>query len=203
MDNSNTSALVTGASRGLGAASARALAGEGASLFLTARDEELLVDLAAELGAAGANVAFKVADLTDPAAAEQVAAAARARFRRLDVLVNCAGSSQGGLFWEIPDQVWEDSLNAWFGFDFPYFASIGNPFCQSALIRHWNLPIARFAAGSFGVCFSVSKLSLTFANAADISSIRVLISRAILTRLVSRDFVAASNPAFTSCLAMS
>jgi len=104
-------ALVTGASRGLGAASARALAAEGASLFLTARDEALLADVSAELSAAGAEVAFQAADLTDSAAAEQVAAAALARFARLDILVNSAGSSQGGLFREIPDQVWEDSLN--------------------------------------------------------------------------------------------
>ncbi len=103
-------ALVTGASRGLGAASARALAAEGADLFLTGREETLLADLAEELSSAGAEVMFKAADLTEPDAAAGIAAEALGHFSRIDILVNSAGSSQGGVFWEIPDQVWEDSL---------------------------------------------------------------------------------------------
>jgi NAD(P)-dependent dehydrogenase (short-subunit alcohol dehydrogenase family) len=55
-------------------------------------------------------VASQAADLTDPAAAEQITAAALSHFPRIDILVNSAGASQGGVFWEIPDQVWADSL---------------------------------------------------------------------------------------------
>jgi 3-oxoacyl-[acyl-carrier protein] reductase len=103
-------ALVTGATRGLGLACARLLASEGANLFLTGRDPDLLDDAANQLRGSGRQVMYQAADLTDPAAAEQVAAAALAQFSRIHILVNCAGASQGGLFWEIPDQVWEDSL---------------------------------------------------------------------------------------------
>jgi len=103
-------ALVTGASRGLGAASARILAAEGVDLFLTGRDPELLAEIATELRGLGREVMWRSADLTEPGIADKVAAAAEAHFPQIHILVNSAGSSQGGLFWEIPDQVWEDSL---------------------------------------------------------------------------------------------
>ncbi len=103
-------ALVTGASRGRGAASARPLAAEGARLFLTGRDETLLAELAQNLGATGSDLAYQAADLTQPTAAQQIAAAVHERFGRIDILVNSAGASLGGVFWDLPDQVWEDSL---------------------------------------------------------------------------------------------
>ncbi len=48
--------------------------------------------------------------MTRPEDAARVAAAAQDSFGRIDILVNCAGASQGGVFWDIPDEVWEDSL---------------------------------------------------------------------------------------------
>ena len=104
-------ALITGATGGLGAACARELAGEGATLFLCARTESDLKELAGELKKGGCDkVRWLAADLTSPEAAGAVAASAEEAFGRVDVLVNCAGASAGGLFWELPDSVWEDSL---------------------------------------------------------------------------------------------
>jgi 3-oxoacyl-[acyl-carrier protein] reductase len=103
-------ALVTGGNRGLGAASAKALGAEGARIFLTARDGEKLDRVASEISDAGGEVSILAADLTDPAAADTVARAGQKFFGRIDILVNAAGASQGGRFWEIPDQVWQDSL---------------------------------------------------------------------------------------------
>jgi len=100
-------ALVTGGNKGLGAASARTLAADGAKLFLTARNQADLEAVAAEIGG---ETAVLARDLTDADGADRVAAAALDRYGRIDILVNCAGASQGGLFWEIPDQVWQDSL---------------------------------------------------------------------------------------------
>jgi 3-oxoacyl-[acyl-carrier protein] reductase len=100
-------ALVTGGNKGLGAASARALAADGTNLFLTARNQADLDAVAAEIGG---ETAVLACDLTDADGADRVAAAALERFGRIDILVNCAGASQGGVFWEIPDQVWQDSL---------------------------------------------------------------------------------------------
>lgn len=104
-------AIVTGGNRGLGAASARLLASEGARLFLTARDGEKLKQTADEISSQQkAEIKFQAADLTDTNAADKIAAAALEHFGRVDILINCAGASQGGVFWEISDQVWQDSL---------------------------------------------------------------------------------------------
>jgi uncharacterized protein len=88
-------ALVTGASSGIGEATARLLAREhGAELVLVARRAERLEVLAAELG--GATVI--AADLTDPEAAGQIAAAVESEHGRLDLLVNNAGAAWRGRF---------------------------------------------------------------------------------------------------------
>ena len=102
--------LITGATGGLGAACARELAREGARLFLCARTESDLKELAGELRKLGCDsVSWRAADLTSPEAAGAVAVSAETALGRVDVLVNCAGASAGGVFWEIPDSVWEDS----------------------------------------------------------------------------------------------
>ena len=104
-------ALITGATGGLGAACARELAREGARLFLCARTESDLKELAGELRQLGCDsVSWRAEDLTSPEAAGAVAVSAETAFGKVDVLVNCAGASAGGLFWDLPDSVWEDSL---------------------------------------------------------------------------------------------
>ncbi len=104
-------AIVTGGNKGMGAATARRLAEEGAKVLLTARGAELLAGEAARLrDDYGAEAIAHAADLTEPGAADAVAAAALEAFGRIDILINCAGGALGGVFWEIPDQVWDDAL---------------------------------------------------------------------------------------------
>nr|WP_200863404.1 SDR family oxidoreductase [Lutibaculum baratangense] len=80
--------LVTGASSGIGEATVRELAAGGARLFIGARRAGRLEALAGELGE---QVAWKELDVTDAGSFEAFAAAAEARFGRIDVLVNNAG----------------------------------------------------------------------------------------------------------------
>jgi len=104
-------AVITGGNRGFGAASAALLAREGAQVLITARDEKQLAETATRIRR-DCNRAIETlsADLTVPDSAERIAQAALDAFGRIDILINCAGASQGGVFWEIPDKVWEDSL---------------------------------------------------------------------------------------------
>ena len=88
-------ALVTGASRGLGAALAHVLAARGYRLLLVARQTDALTALAATLRSRhGASVETLAADLTDPAAPQRCADAALHALGPVDVLINNAGAGQ-------------------------------------------------------------------------------------------------------------
>lgn len=84
-------AIVTGASAGIGAACARALAAEGATLVLTARRADRLDALARELASKGATVATVAGDARKENTAELVVSAAMQAAGRIDILVNNAG----------------------------------------------------------------------------------------------------------------
>ena len=88
---SGTTALVTGASSGIGAATALRLAEDGASVALVARRKDRLEDLAAQIQQAGGTAMVVEADLTDRSQAESAVEQAVQRFGRLDILVNNAG----------------------------------------------------------------------------------------------------------------
>jgi NADP-dependent 3-hydroxy acid dehydrogenase YdfG len=90
-------AVVTGASSGIGEATARLLTGEGCNVVLAARREDRLKSLAAELGE-GALAA--PTDVTDPAACAALVARTVERFGSLEILVNNAGL---GLYGSIPE----------------------------------------------------------------------------------------------------
>lgn len=87
----NSVALVTGASSGIGAATARLLAAHGASVILVARRKDRLDGLASEIEAAGGTALVVEADITLRAQAESAVEQAVGRFGRLDILVNNAG----------------------------------------------------------------------------------------------------------------
>jgi NADP-dependent 3-hydroxy acid dehydrogenase YdfG len=86
-----TAALVTGASSGIGAATARQLAHHGAAVALVARRRDRLEALAAEIDQAGGAALVVDADITDRTQAEAAVQQTAERFGRLDTLVNNAG----------------------------------------------------------------------------------------------------------------
>lgn len=103
MDTTHRTALVTGASAGIGAAFARHLAAEGYSLLLVARRVERLQALAAELTALhGVRCDVFAADLNDPAAPAAIMAFAEERGIAIDVLINNAGLSGKTAFADTP-----------------------------------------------------------------------------------------------------
>jgi 3-oxoacyl-[acyl-carrier protein] reductase len=103
-------AMVSGASKGIGRAVALGLAEEGVHLALNARGTEGLQALAAEITRRFVVTALPVpGDMSQLPDIQAFAARTLERFGRIDILVNSAGSSQGGVFWDVPDQTWLDS----------------------------------------------------------------------------------------------
>ncbi|MFL6695970.1 MAG: glucose 1-dehydrogenase [Vitreoscilla sp.] len=104
-------ALVTGASRGLGLAMARALAAAGAHVVLAARDESQLEAAARDIRARGGRADVQAFDLLDEAAVVASMQAIRARFGRLDILLNNAGICLWGGLLESTLDDWRRTLD--------------------------------------------------------------------------------------------
>src|ERR1700737_3425277 len=98
-------ALVTGASRGIGASIAAELAREGVQVCLAARDKTKLNEVAGGIAAiSGSNRTVVIAgDLPEPAAVKAAVDAAVAAFGRLDILVNNAGATKRADFFTLTD----------------------------------------------------------------------------------------------------
>ena len=106
-------ALVTGSSRGLGLASAKALAAEGARVMLTARGAEQLARAADEVVALSSTDAVRtaVADLATAAGVEHAVAATVDAFGRLDILVNNVGLGRGAGLLDTNDAEWAEAFD--------------------------------------------------------------------------------------------
>ncbi|WP_328687838.1 SDR family NAD(P)-dependent oxidoreductase [Streptomyces phaeochromogenes] len=102
-----TVAMVTGASSGIGRASARQLAARGAAVALVARRKNRLTELADEISAAGGTVTVVDADITDRKQASTAVERTMTELGRLDTVVNCAGVMLTGPADEAPVEEWE------------------------------------------------------------------------------------------------
>ena len=127
-------ALVTGASRGIGKSIALELAAAGCDLLLTARDRAALDGVAAAVRATGRRSEIHAADLRSEGEPARLARLARERFGRLDILINNAGASRRGSFFEQTEAEWQD------GFALKFFAQVR--LCRAA----W--PLLKAAQGS-------------------------------------------------------
>ena len=107
---SQTVALVTGASSGIGAATARALAAEGARVALLARRTDRLADITAGIKASGGTAMAVTADITDSRQVSEAVAAVVGEWGRLDALVNNAGLLRMGDADVASLQDWDDLL---------------------------------------------------------------------------------------------
>jgi len=106
-DLSGKTALVTGASGGIGGAIARRLHGQGATVALSGTRQDALDSLASELGA---RVAVLPCDLSDLEAAGALPGRVEAELGQLDILVNNAGLTRDNLAMRMKDEEWEQVL---------------------------------------------------------------------------------------------
>ena len=103
-------ALITGGSRGIGAAVAQALATAGAAVAVCARNGEAAAATASAIAAQGGQALGVAADVSRAEDAERLVKACLERFGRLDILVNNAGITRDGLVLRMKDGDWSDVL---------------------------------------------------------------------------------------------
>ncbi|MFB8028803.1 SDR family oxidoreductase [Streptomyces sp. NPDC056465] len=103
--------IVTGATRGLGNATAHALAADGAKVIISGRDEKSAAEAAAELGPDAVGLA---ADNADPLAARRLVDAAKDRFGRLDGILISVGGPAPGFLADNTDDQWQSAFESVF-----------------------------------------------------------------------------------------
>ena len=119
MEMAGKTVLITGASQGLGAATARAMAARGASVLLLARTDDKLREVADSIESAGGRAEIFAVDLADPDALVATTEAIKAAGRIPDVIVNNAGIGRWLFIEETPlDEMQADMA-------LPYFAAFG------------------------------------------------------------------------------
>ncbi len=104
-------AVVTGASSGLGADSARAYAKSGANVALLARRKDRLDELAAELSDMGVKAFPVQCDVTDETQVKNAIASVIKEFGRIDILLNNAGAAVRGGVHTLTEEEWDKSMN--------------------------------------------------------------------------------------------
>lgn len=102
---------ITGASSGIGEATAKLLASQGAKVVLGARRSDRLETLSREIIEAGGNAAYVVTDIKHRKDLLQLVKLARERYGRLDVMINNAGISQLSLIEDLDVEGWEEMID--------------------------------------------------------------------------------------------
>jgi len=111
VDLSGQTAIVTGASQGLGRAMAITLAGNGAKVACVARNAEKLADTVAAIAAAGGEAEVFAGSVSEREAVDKVVEEVVEKWDRLDILVNNAGITRDTLLPGMSDQDWDDVIN--------------------------------------------------------------------------------------------
>ena len=159
-------ALVTGASSGIGRSTALALAAAGANVALVARRAERLKDLAAQIEAGGGQAFTRPADVTDETDATGAVEDAVGHFGGLDILVNAAGMTQTGKVenGDLADWRYVFELNFWAGL---YTARAAIPALKAnggGDIVNISSTAGRRAVGATFGPYAASKFALTAFN---------------------------------------
>jgi len=104
-------AVVTGASRGIGAAIGEALAAQGRHVVLMARNQDKLTEVATRITDAGGSASTKVCDVKDHEGFAALIDEVGEEFGRLDILVNNAGITLDNLMVRMSDEEWDDVIS--------------------------------------------------------------------------------------------
>lgn len=174
-------AIVTGASRGIGREIALTYAKEGAKLAITARNEELLKSLAAEIKALGAVEPLTFAlDVKDSEKVEEMVDKILDKYGRIDILVNNAGMTRDGLMLRMSDEDWDEVLDTNLKGAFICMRSVAKPMMKQRAGRIINMASVIGLIGNAGQAnYAASKagiIALTKSAAKELGSRNILIN---------------------------
>jgi NAD(P)-dependent dehydrogenase (short-subunit alcohol dehydrogenase family) len=153
-----TKAIVTGASSGIGRASALRFGRAGASVLAVGRDEAALEDVASQIHTDGGRAAVIVADVTDPAAPDRIVSAAVEQFGGVSALVNAAGIIGSGTVESTTDQQWDEmmDINVRAPFRLMRAAAPALIACKGAVVNVSSVTGLRSFPGVLAYCVSKS-----------------------------------------------
>ncbi len=181
IDLSARTALVTGASRGIGEAIARRLGESGAHVLCAARSKERVIEIASEITAAGGHATGVQLDITAPDVRERVRALLEER--PIDILVNNAGITEDDLFIRMKPEAWTNVLRTNLDSAFPITQEVVKKMIRARWGRIINISSVVGLMGNAGQTnYAASKAGLIgFAKALA----REVASRAITVNVVA------------------
>jgi 3-oxoacyl-[acyl-carrier protein] reductase len=161
VDLSNQTALVTGASRGIGKAIALALGRCGAKVACVARDTAKLAETVAEITGAGGQAEAFACDVTNGGAVQELVESIADKWGRLDILVNNAGITRDTLLPRMGDDQWDDVINTNLRGAFLFTRAATRPMMSQRYGRIINISSVSGLIGNAGQAnYSASKAGL-------------------------------------------
>ncbi|MBI1851596.1 MAG: 3-oxoacyl-[acyl-carrier-protein] reductase [Planctomycetes bacterium] len=190
-------AIVTGASRGIGLECARLLAVEGANVALFATNAERGKAAESEIRAAGGRASFTVVDVADGAATTQAIETVAREFGRIDLLVNNAGMTRDGLVVRMSDEDFDRVVDVNLGGAFHCTRSVAKVMMRQKSGRIVNIASVVGLIGNPGQAnYAASKgaiIALTKSVARELASRGILVN-AIAPGFIDTDMTGAMSP---------